>query len=98
MRCAKCGAEGISGKKFCVECGSPLSIPCSKCGADSPPDAKFCADCGASLGTAASPEKSHHSQIRVIDTPASEGKYNGLDTTVSRLIEQITKISSTHYL
>ena len=88
MRCAKCGAEGISGKKFCAECGSPLSIRCSKCGADSASGSKFCADCGASLETPASPEKSHHSPIRVADTPASE-HVEGERKTVTALFADI---------
>ena len=54
MRCVKCGAEGIPGKKFCAECGSPLSNRCAKCGSDNPPNAKFCADCGTPLGKEAS--------------------------------------------
>ena len=49
MRCTKCGTEGISGKKFCAECGSPLSNRCAKCGSDNAPEAKFCADCGHPL-------------------------------------------------
>jgi class 3 adenylate cyclase len=49
MRCSKCGTEGIPGKKFCAECGSPLSNCCSNCGSDNAPDAKFCADCGSAL-------------------------------------------------
>jgi class 3 adenylate cyclase/predicted ATPase len=51
MRCAKCGTEAIPGKKFCAECGSPLSNRCSNCNADNAPGAKFCADCGSALGT-----------------------------------------------
>ncbi len=51
MRCSKCGTEGIPGKKFCAECGSPLSNRCSNCNADNAPGAKFCADCGSALGT-----------------------------------------------
>ena len=51
MRCSKCGTEGILGKKFCAECGSPLSNRCSKCNSDNAPGAKFCADCGSALGT-----------------------------------------------
>lgn len=50
MRCSKCGTEGITGKKFCAECGSPLSHRCSKCGSDNAPGAKFCVDCGAAFG------------------------------------------------
>jgi class 3 adenylate cyclase/tetratricopeptide (TPR) repeat protein len=49
MRCSKCGTEGIPGKKFCAECGSPLSNRCSKCNSDNAPAAKFCADCGNAL-------------------------------------------------
>src|SRR6266849_5780848 len=52
MRCSKCGTEGIPGKKFCVECGSPLSNRCSNCNSDNAPGAKFCADCGRELGKA----------------------------------------------
>src|SRR6266852_7132516 len=51
MRCSKCGIEGIPGKKFCAECGSPLSNRCSNCNADNAPGAKFCADCGSALDT-----------------------------------------------
>src|SRR6266851_2567266 len=50
MRCSKCGTEGIPGKKFCAECGSPLSNRCSKCYSENAPGAKFCADCGSALG------------------------------------------------
>src|SRR5271169_3194982 len=49
MRCSKCGTQGIPGKKFCAECGSPLSNRCSNCGSDNAPGAKFCADCGNAL-------------------------------------------------
>ncbi len=51
MRCSKCGTEGIPGKKFCAECGSPFSNRCSNCNSDNAPGAKFCADCGGALGT-----------------------------------------------
>ena len=49
MRCSKCNTEGIADKKFCAECGSPLSNRCSNCNSDNAPDAKFCADCGKPL-------------------------------------------------
>jgi len=44
--------EGMVGKQFCAECGSPLSNRCSKCGSDNALDGKFCADCGAPLVSA----------------------------------------------
>ncbi len=52
MRCTNCGTESKTGKKFCAECGSPLSNRCSKCGSDNAFGAKFCADCGGSLAAA----------------------------------------------
>ena len=53
MRCTRCGTEGIPGKKFCAECGSPLSNQCANCGSDNSPAAKFCADCGTALAAQA---------------------------------------------
>src|SRR5215469_16782584 len=55
MRCSKCGAESLSGKRFCAECGSPLPIRCPKCGAETSANAKFCADCGTALAAIARP-------------------------------------------
>ena len=55
MRCSKCGAESLPGKRFCAECGSPLSIRCPKCGAETSANAKFCADCGTALAAIARP-------------------------------------------
>src|SRR5229473_8008523 len=49
MRCAKCGTESTTNRKFCAACGSPLSSRCSKCGAENAPSSAFCEDCGASL-------------------------------------------------
>src|SRR5260370_34558663 len=55
MHCSKCGRHGISGKRFCAECGNPLSNRCSNCNSDNAADAKFCADCGKPLETPVSP-------------------------------------------
>jgi predicted ATPase len=49
MRCSKCGTEGICGKRFCADCGGPLSNCCSKCNSDNALSARFCADCGSAL-------------------------------------------------
>jgi class 3 adenylate cyclase len=55
MRCAKCGTESTTGKKFCAACRSPLSSRCPKCGAENAPSSAFCEDCGTALaGNAAS--------------------------------------------
>jgi class 3 adenylate cyclase/tetratricopeptide (TPR) repeat protein len=48
--CANCGAENLAAKKFCTECGSPLSLACPACGAAISGTDKFCGECGSSLG------------------------------------------------
>jgi len=65
MRCTKCGAENLGGKRFCGDCGAALTNRCAQCGADSPPEKKFCGECGAALAgkTVANPPASppaHH--------------------------------------
>src|SRR5215469_9818021 len=49
MRCAKCGGDNPAGKKFCGDCGAPLTNRCPKCGAENPPGKRFCGDCGTAL-------------------------------------------------
>src|SRR5215831_13556504 len=90
MGCSKCGTESTSGRKFCPECGSPLSNRCTKCGADNSKMAKFCEDCGASLGVAspASAKKANDSPIRVADTLANEN-IEGERKTVTMLFADI---------
>ena len=90
MRCSKCGTESTSGRKFCPECGSPLSNRCTKCGADNSPTAKFCEDCGASLRVAssASAKKSNDSPIPVAETLVTEN-IEGERKTVTALFADI---------
>src|SRR6266542_4842870 len=51
-RCANCGTENASGRRFCDECGAVLEAPCPNCGQPNRPGAKFCGDCGSALGDA----------------------------------------------
>lgn len=54
--CRNCGAEISAGKKFCSQCGTPvsfaspapvqLSTTCSQCGIELKANAKFCSGCG----------------------------------------------------
>ena len=53
MRCSGCGAENVSDRRFCAECGAPLAVVCPACGFENQPSAKFCGGCAARLGTAA---------------------------------------------
>ncbi len=54
MTCGACGTENEGGRKFCGECGAPLSRACSDCGTPNPPGVKFCGECGRSLVAEAS--------------------------------------------
>ena len=49
MRCTSCGSENPDSKRFCGDCGSPLSNRCARCGVENPAGQKFCGDCGADL-------------------------------------------------
>ena len=97
VRCAKCGTEGIPGKKFCAECGSPLSNRCSNCNSDNAAGAKFCADCGTTLTGDAAPAAASSPQaaaaasnIRVTpEQPDASTKLDGERKTVTALFADI---------
>ena len=47
MICPSCATENPQGKKFCIECGTPLALACGSCGAALLGNEKFCGECGA---------------------------------------------------
>ncbi len=55
MTCSNCGAANEAGRKFCLECGQPLSAGCPRCGSANTPGAKFCGECGLPLTESAAP-------------------------------------------
>ena len=67
LKCSKCGSELKDGQKFCMKCGTPVSINtqnqpvakqtdtltiCSKCGSPLKPGQKFCMKCGTPVSAA----------------------------------------------
>ena len=52
MKCARCQAENREGRRFCAECGAPLSLACPACGFANQPGENFCGGCGMALTTA----------------------------------------------
>ena len=54
-RCGACGSENPAAKRFCGDCGSPLSLTCPECGAAIESGKRFCGDCGASLARSTAP-------------------------------------------
>src|SRR6266508_205889 len=55
MVCADCGFENEPGRKFCGECGRPLTVACSSCGTPNAPGMKFCGECGSALSGSVTP-------------------------------------------
>jgi predicted ATPase/class 3 adenylate cyclase len=53
MTCSACGFENRAGRRFCAECGAPLSVFCPHCGAANESWERFCGDCGAPLAEGA---------------------------------------------
>ena len=53
MLCPSCQTDNDLGRKFCRECGGPLSLVCPSCGRPNDPSDKFCGECGSALGPAA---------------------------------------------
>jgi len=97
MRCAKCGTESTSGKKFCATCGRPLPRGCPNCGADNAPTSAFCEDWGTALAAktasatarAAEPRSTNH-QIRVAAEQADvSGAADGERKLVTALFADI---------
>src|SRR5215469_11067624 len=90
MRCFTCGTEITSGRKFCPECGSPLSRLCAKCGAQNSSTAKFCEDCSASLETpeVGSTKTANDVPIRITEPPKPEN-LKGERKTVTALFADI---------
>jgi class 3 adenylate cyclase/tetratricopeptide (TPR) repeat protein len=45
--CPSCSTENPPHARFCLECGSPLTLRCAACGGPLSSTAKFCSACGA---------------------------------------------------
>lgn len=48
--CSKCGNSQPDGKKFCNNCGQPMSSSCGNCNEPMKAGAKFCGNCGTAVG------------------------------------------------
>src|SRR5215470_14422714 len=46
MKCPRCQQENPPRARFCMACGSGLSVRCGKCGTELPGEARFCFACG----------------------------------------------------
>ncbi len=46
MTCPRCQQENLAEARFCMKCGSGLTLACAKCNAELPTGAAFCFACG----------------------------------------------------
>jgi hypothetical protein len=49
MQCPQCQHENRADRRFCRECGAPLSLSCAACAFVNEPGDKFCGGCGICL-------------------------------------------------
>src|SRR5215467_3252848 len=94
MRCSNCGSDSPAGKKFCGDCGAPLTNHCPKCGAENPPSKLFCGDCGTALaavqGSGPSPVSSSSTpNIAILGEQAASLLPDGERKTVTALFADI---------
>jgi class 3 adenylate cyclase len=92
MRCSSCESDNPAGKKFCGDCGAPLTNRCPKCGAENPPGKGFCGDCGTALAasvTAQSPGSSLGARDITIATEVTDSVPEGERKTVTALFADI---------
>jgi transposase len=73
MRCSKCGADNRETRKFCAQCGTPLTTKCPRCGASNEPAEDFCGECGTAILA---------TQLCAIQSPAA-GAVDGSDIQIT---------------
>lgn len=71
MLCTNCGSDNNPTRRFCRECGHPLSLICSACGAPNAPADKFCGECGTALDG----EKPEHTDDAALDRDPHERRF-----------------------
>ena len=49
MECGRCRAENRHERRYCSECGAPLTSACAACGFTNQAGERFCGGCGATL-------------------------------------------------
>ncbi len=57
MHCPTCSTENPPHARFCLQCGTRLSLTCPQCRTELPPDARFCLACGAPVTAAPQPQE-----------------------------------------
>ena len=72
MICSNCGTENKAGRKFCVQCASPLGSVCPACGTPAEPDDRFCGNCATPLPGAGATAASRPAVAAPAPSPVAE--------------------------
>src|SRR2546425_100744 len=73
MLCASCGTENPQGKKFCIECGTPLALVCTSCGAALEGNEKFCGVWGTPTATEDDAERAVRAALDLVTAVSALG-------------------------
>ena len=74
MICSACGTTNRDDRRFCAQCGVPLSTSCAHCGFKNEPNEKFCGGCGkptallpASAPAPSAPAEKSQANLRAVE-------------------------------
>jgi class 3 adenylate cyclase/tetratricopeptide (TPR) repeat protein len=100
--CPSCSAENSEGKRFCGDCGQPLTVVCPSCGAEVEPGKRFCGDCGAPVTGATAPDAAPPERARQVaerrQTTVLFGDLVGFTTiSESRDAEDVRELLSQYF-
>src|SRR3954471_13620150 len=91
MACRGCGRVNRPGARFCIGCGTDLTVACGACGAELPADARFCDRCGAPVAESHSAPAAVAQVRKVVsvvfaDLTGSTGLQEALDPESARRV------------
>ena len=88
VRCAGCGEEAPTTRRFCGKCGDQLWDPCLKCHEKNPVDVQYCGHCGSDLATeVANLRKLMKEALETANELATAGRLQNAISTLEPLID-----------
>lgn len=76
--CDRCGQTNRAGRKFCADCGAPLSVVCDRCAFSNLSGERYCGGCGTSLTDDATPGRRPGELRQVVVVFADLAEYTRL--------------------
>lgn len=89
MKCTRCNADNVEGRKFCNSCGAALGVICDRCGIVNPHGDKYCGICGFALIESL---RQGSSPLSSINGPSSAGTGQYTARDIEELLTLRTKM------